>query len=172
MIRAGRLKKTVIPVWIDVFPLDGVPNDESVKDRWLRKCTFYDNIFKRSQYSYYAVSSDIIKKRSIIKKLGRKLFIILKLEYLIDTNWAWNRLDTALKEYDYEACDRLINFCGRWGVKELFPKSVYGEGNQYKFEDLMLNGPEDYNTVLTQMYGDYMTPPPRDQRNQHHIEFV
>ena len=30
----------------------------------------------------------------------------------------------------------------------MFAKSVYGKGKLYSFEDLMLNGPEDFDTVL------------------------
>ena len=172
IIRASGYKKAEIPVWVDVFPLDGVPNDEKTKKIWLRKCSVYNALFKASQFSYRGGSSDVKKKRSIPKKIARQMFITFKLENLISTEWAWKKLDNALKENDYNSCDSLINYCGRWGVKELFPKSVYGQGKLYSFENLVLNGPEDYDTVLTQMYGDYMTPPPEDKQNQHHIELL
>lgn len=32
-------------------------------------------------------------------------------------------------------------------------------GNFYTFEDSTLHGPIDADFILTQMYGDYMTPP-------------
>ena len=45
-------------------------------------------------------------------------------------------------------------------------------GKLYKFEDLILNGPDDYDCVLTKLYGDYMTPPPEKEKNHHYIEFL
>jgi lipopolysaccharide cholinephosphotransferase len=96
----------------------------------------------------------------------------LKLEKLISTKFAWRQLDETLKRYSFEECNMLINFCGHWGVKEMFEKSVYGKGKLYQFEDIQLNGPENYDFVLTQMYGDYMTPPPEDKRDQHMVKLV
>ena len=46
----------------------------------------------------------------------------------------------------------------------MFPKSVYGKERLYPFEDLMLNDPEDYDTVLTQMYGGCDTSTGKSER--------
>ena len=168
--RSAAIRETEIPVWIDIFPLDGVPVDKGKRERWIRKCSFYLALFKASQFSYLGMSEKIKKKRSLPKTVIRKLFLHCKLEKLISTRRAWEGLDRALKENRYEDCETLINFCGYWGLKEMFPKSVYGKGKLFPFEDLMLNGPEDYDTVLSQMYGDYMTPPPEEKREHHYIE--
>ncbi len=170
--RKAALKESRIPAWIDVFPLDGVPNDLRKQKRWIRKCMIRKVLFDASQFSYFAASENIKKKRSLPKRIARVLFIHLKLEKLIDTKRAWKMLDKALCENNYESCDRIINFCGYWGIKEMFPKSVYGAGKLYPFENLMLNGPEDYDNVLKQMYGDYMTPPPENAREHHYIELI
>ena len=34
-------------------------------------------------------------------------------------------------------------------------------------KDVVLRGPADYETVLTQMYGDYRNPPSKDEMNHH-----
>lgn len=170
--RTAAIKEVEIPVWIDVFPLDGVPEDEEKRTAWIRKCRFYLDVFKASQFSYLGMSESIKKKRSLPKTIIRQLFQRLKLEKLISTRRAWESLDRALKENGYEDCGTIINFCGYWGLKEMFPKVVYGAGMLYPFEDMMLNGPEDYDTVLRQMYGDYMTPPPPEKREHHYIELI
>lgn len=170
VIRKAAIKEAVIPAWIDVFPLDGVPDDLQKRKRWIQKCTIRKALFDASQFSYFAASKDIKKKRPLPKRIARALFIYLRLENLINTKRMWKRLDKALCENDYDSCDQIINFCGYWGIKEMFPKSVYGAGKRYPFEDLMLNGPEDYDYVLKQMYGDYMTPPPENQRDHHSIK--
>lgn len=166
------INKTVVPVWIDIFPLDNVPDDDKEMENWIAKCKKWRQVFTLSQASYIAASDNLKKHRSMPKAVARKLFLKLKLDRLIDTKKAWLKLDRELKKYQYEKCDRLINFCGFWGIKELFPKIIYGEGREYDFEDIKLIGPYDYDYVLKQMYGDYMTPPPEYKRDHHHIRIL
>ncbi len=54
--RKATIKEVVIPAWIDVFPLDGVPDRESQRKWWKRKCSFLNNRFKASQCSYYCAA--------------------------------------------------------------------------------------------------------------------
>ena len=173
ILRKAAVKEVVIPAWIDVFPLDGVPDEGELRNQWLRKCKTCKSVFRASQYSYFGRStSRKVKSSTKLKAVVRFLFIHFDLEKMINTNRAWARLDRALKENNYDDCNTLINFCGYWNIKEMFPKSYYGEGTLYPFEDVMLNGPVNYDAVLTQMYGNYMTPPPEDQRAHHYVELI
>ncbi len=61
---------------------------------------------------------------------------------------------------------------GQYKFKEMFPKSYYGMGRQYQFEGMSLSGPENYDKVLKQMYGDYMKEPAESERNVHMAHFV
>jgi lipopolysaccharide cholinephosphotransferase len=38
----------------------------------------------------------------------------------------------------------------------------------YSFEGEIFKGPKDYHKYLTDLYGDYMTLPPEDQRENRH----
>lgn len=171
ILRKGSMKDVVIPAWIDVFPLDGVPNNPKGRSNWLKKLKISKVLFNRSQFTYFG-SLDNSSNRPAYLKAINNAFLVLRLDRVINTRWAWKKLDSVLKENDYNQCNTLINACGYWGLKEMFPKSVYGKGRLYQFEDLMLNGPEDYDHVLKQMYGDYLTPLPEDQREHHHIELI
>ena len=167
LVRKAAINEAVIPAWIDVFPLDGVPNDPKKNKKWLKRVERCNTIFRRAQLSYLG-NTQTPSHRNVVKKA----FVKLRLDKLISTKWAWKRLDAVLKENKYYECDILINACGYWKLKEMFPKSVYGKGKLYPFEGLMLNGPEDYDYVLKQMYGDYMTPPPENAREHHFIELI
>ena len=165
--------EVIIPAWVDVFPLDGVPETESEFKRWKRELDLGQWVFMFSQFRFFYMADTVTKKRHARAKIAfKRLFYRLNLEKTIDTVKAWKRLDRVMRRYDYENSTRLYNVCGYWGVKELFPKSVYGKGRLYPFEDLMLCGPEDYDDVLTQMYGDYMTPPPEADRDHHGVELI
>lgn len=169
-------KDTVINAWIDVFPLDGVPEKEEEFDRWYKKAYRLKRKLEFSQFMYFynVVSPEgIISNRNrTIKTIGKKIIQSTRIYKLIDTQKTWNQLDKTLKAYRYEASSRLFNFCGFWGIKELFPKEYYGEGVMYQFEDTTIRGPVNYDAVLTQMYGDYMTPPKDSDKEHHFIEIL
>lgn len=167
--RDASFQSVIIPAWIDVFPLDGVPNDGQQRKTWIKKATLYKKLFYAAQLPFFVSKN---KSRSLPMKVFIQLFAELHLDRLINTSWAWKKLDRTLKKAKYDQSIDLINFCGYWGLKEMFPKKVYGKGRLYPFEDLMLNGPEDFDFVLTQMYGDYMTPPENVDKNHHYIEFL
>ncbi|MCQ2071010.1 MAG: LicD family protein [archaeon] len=49
-------------------------------------------------------------------------------------------------------------------ARELFPAEWYGKGIRHKFEDTEVPLPDEYDKLLTSIFGDYMTPPPEDKR--------
>lgn len=56
-------------------------------------------------------------------------------------------------------------------VAYYFDRAWYGETAMYPFEDTCFPGPKDFDAVLGSLYGDYMTLPPEDKReNRHQIE--
>lgn len=61
---------------------------------------------------------------------------------------------------------------GQYKFKEMFHKDKYGIGKLYTFEDSTLHGPIDADFILTQMYGDYMTPPDEKDKNAHAAELA
>lgn len=61
----------------------------------------------------------------------------------------------------------MASLFGIYGERELIRKSVFGLGKRYTFEDTSLLGPVEYDTYLTQLYGDYLQLPPEDKRRVH-----
>lgn len=169
-------KDTIIYAWVDVFPLDGVPKEEKVFNKWYRKAYRLKQKLAFSQFEYFynvvSPESEISNKNRGIKTAVKRIIHKLKIYKLVNTKKTWEKLDKVLKKYDYQTSDRLFNFCGYWGIKELFPKTVYGEGKLYPFEDIMIRGPVNYDYVLKQMYGDYMTPPNDADKYHHCIEII
>ncbi len=160
-------RKVEYPIWVDVFPLDGVPDGKLRFSLWknegmlLAKALTLAQVIK--QYDVSLPRSNFVSS----KEKAIRIFLKLHINKLLNEKLLWNRLDHVLKKYDYKEAKRLINFCGNWHIKEMFSKDIYNAGALYPFEDIMIRGPENYDFVLTQMYGDYMTPPPVDQRNHH-----
>ncbi len=64
---------------------------------------------------------------------------------------------------------RLISAGGPYGYRrQSFPSHWFGQGAPQIFEGHTLIGPTAVDEYLTQLYGDYMTPPPAPSRVSHH----
>lgn len=57
---------------------------------------------------------------------------------------------------------------GAWGFKEVVDAKCFKEAKEYSFEGRSYFGPGDYDTYLSTLYGDYMTPPPPEKQVTHH----
>lgn len=156
-------------VWIDIFPLDGMPSNRIKLNIKKIKLLVLRALFKLSQLSQVSLENH---SRSKLEKLIIKLGEIFKLEYFINEKKMLNYLDKELTKDEFESSDIIVNFMGAYKFKEMFPKEIYMESMLFEFEDIYLNGPKNYDTVLSQMYGDYMELPNIDERNKHNTEII
>ena len=63
--------------------------------------------------------------------------------------------------------DFIVNYWGRWIMKEIVYKDIMGNPQEYDFEGCSFFGVEQPHQYLTHLYGDYMSPPPKDKMNIH-----
>lgn len=147
-------------VFIDIFVLDYIPEDKKIADRAVNKLIICQKI--------YAVKQVRPRKgRAVYKNLILKILQILL--YPLD-------LHHFLKNIDYY-CSTLAaertEYCGAlssmvYGKKEIMKSEYYEEYMLAPFEGRMFFIPTNYDSILTRLYGDYMTPPPKDQQHTHH----
>lgn len=169
--RMGSLEERLENVWVDLFPLDGMPNG-ALSRQWhkLRLLTV------RLKYHLSCFEKVNIKRpgRPLAERLIIKIAAWTRLGRWFDTRKQLDKMDRLLRKYPLESSDWIVNFMGQTSYKfnELFPKSVYGQITHYPFEDLQLVGPEHYDDYLKSLYGDYMTPPKEADRNAHVSELV
>ncbi len=145
-------------VYVDVFPVDGMPDS-----RWRRRLHFmhYKYLCKllyftcRDPYRHgHGVSS-------WIPLLCHKLFTIEGIQ---------KRIRRMLTKYDFYESRQVL--CFDDGLRSVVPREVYGTPTPYPFEDRTLMGVEQYDYLLSHMYGDYMTPPPAGTEFQHNIHYM
>ena len=79
-------------------------------------------------------------------------------------------IKTLLQKYDYDKCRLVADYDD--GSKGTLLKSTLGTPTPYTFEDTMLNGVTDYNTYLSNKYGNYMAIPPLEQQRQHNFHYL
>ena len=79
-------------------------------------------------------------------------------------------LDAVLKKNEDIVTDKCICLCNVvYGLNHaIFDKSLYQNRKEIDLYGHPVFIPGDYNTVLTTIYGDYMTPPPIEKRGSWH----
>ena len=146
-------------LYIDIFPLDGARPDG-----------FFENIRRRRIWFLHTLvieKSSTQKKTTTLKRIGKKCIKTLNLK------WLHNRLEKRLLGASYEDCPLTANFLGAWRDLEVMEKRIFGTPKLYPFEDAEFFGPEIIDKYLTELYGDYMTPPsPENQVFRHNYPLL
>lgn len=149
-------------VYIDIFPLDIAPiNDELIKKQ-LDKIHNLESMY------------DILSIKQGRDVHGVKNYITYRLRHYIYAKKRiqdqWEEIACAYRDSDSKLC---MNYhqVGDWRNKPM-PISWFGAGNPMEFEGRKFLVPSNYDAYLTQIYGDYMTPPPEDQRGGHEYLYV
>ncbi|CUO46391.1 LicD family protein [Clostridium disporicum] len=153
-------------VWVDIFPLDGMPNGR-IKRFIHKNYLLYRKML--IQFSDYENRINLkIRNRPIHERVLIWIAVNSKVGNILKTDKCLELMDKALKKYDYDECEYIVNFFGAYKFKEMFPKDYYKNGTMYNFENMKLVGPINYDEVLKQMYGEYMKLPPEEDRGYHH----
>lgn len=157
--------------WIDIFPLDGMPNNKL----FLRAHQF--DLLRLRLLLQYSQFSDIVNvsltERPAIEKVFIKLGQIIRPEKFLNTHKIMTKLDKKLKKYSYEKSTFAVNFMGAYKFREMFDRRVYDDLILYDFDDIKLFGPRKYDLVLSQLYGkNYMLPPSKMVMNKHFTEII
>ena len=150
--------------WIDIFPVDGVPDEEQERHKFLSKVRFW---MKIRRYYLLPDQSGIFDKNSR-HRAPRK--IISDIIHAITTpQFSANKLIKVCRKYDFDTSKRCAYLLGF--DYNIYESQKFKEITKATFEDAQFNIPKEYDYILTKQYGDYMTPPPENERiNTHQIK--
>ena len=169
--RMGSIEERLENIWVDLFPLDGMPNG-CISRQWHKMRL----LMTRLKFHLSCFEKVNIKRpgRPLVERIIIRIAMITRVGKWWNTRKQLDKMDRLLKNYPPEKSEYLVNFTGQTSFKfnEMFKKEVYGQGKEYPFEDMTLIGPEQYDAYLKSLYGDYMTPPKEADRNAHAAELV
>lgn len=116
--------------------------------------------------------------QALMKKPGSKelsltnirLFIghLFGLPFSYDTKLKWYFLLSQLPRRKKTKFGSCYNYWPSSTINFLFRSDILDEIERRPFEDTELNVVKDYDTYLTTLYGDYMTPPKEEDRKPEH----
>jgi lipopolysaccharide cholinephosphotransferase len=152
-------------LWIDLFPLDGVPSDE---DQWAAICKcalFCKNVIKIGNYRFLGAGKGL--RNRIVKMLAMPFVMLFKLndraERTIEGLWQ------SAPEFDSAEYCASMAWC-TYGTKERFPRALFEGSVDFDFEGHAFPAMGGWETYLTNLYGDYMQLPPPEERVAHGVE--
>lgn len=148
-------------IFIDIFPVDGMPDqeDEKLRNNIVSKMENMRRVGK-----YYKYTSDPVKKIIYFTKYCIKRIIYPSL------NSSFNQLNAIISKYPFgtsKYAGVLISQYGYFRERQL--TEVFLKYRDIKFEDRIYRCVEDYNSYLTTLYGDYMQLPPESERVPKHF---
>ena len=143
-------------IFIDVFPIDGVPRNFLLREL----------LFLKSKIVKVLLCRNMISEFHGVRKLLAKLICLFFREK--DTVKILNEFEKLVRRYDYDDSNLTVCYFGAYGRNEYVEKAIYGEGFLATFENRRIIIPENYDKYLSMKYGDYMTLPPVDKRIGHH----
>lgn len=159
-------RKVKTGAWVDILVIDGAPKPGIHRKIFGARYLYYRML---NQFSYFEKIVNLNKKRPWYERAAIWFAQFTKIEKRLDAVKIGDRFHRLLKSNRYEQCDDIGTFMGAAKMGEIIPKYFVGEGKPYPFEDMVVNGPEEYDAYLTHFYGDYMTPPPPEMRNRHNV---
>lgn len=150
-------------IWVTVFPIDNLPDDPNLKEKYLRRISY--------KYKLLLLST---LKNSILKPKNIKSFVakVLNLFCSVSVSKVFYRsLDRDLRRYENNATSTVGLLSIGTGNKTSFPRECIFSAKYLVFEDREYPVPIGYDQILKNTYGDYMELPPVEQRVPKH-DFV
>lgn len=147
-------------VYIDIFPLDGYP-DNPAKQEYVERAKWWFTLLIHACFDL---------ERS---KKG-KLFVTVERALRIHrhTDWINRWFEHVVTQYPPDKSNVWCNH-GNWqGKLEYAPAWHYGKGTWAVFEGLRVRIPENYDSYLTQKYGNWRDELPPEQQIGHHYYLV
>ena len=146
-------------LFVDIFPFDVIPENEAVRERWLkdvRRFVSYNNC-KNNTISYS------LKRHKLITKLYGcfvKLFFCRR--------YIHRRLEELYVMYKNDNSAFLgvpaVMVMSKEYMKKMFPKTIFDEYTLLEFEGEKFPCIKRYDEFLTIFYGEYMKLPPVEKR--------
>ncbi len=145
-------------IYIDVFPLDGVPAGALARRWHFAKHEYYKRVL-------YFIFRDPYKHghgpSSWLPLLARKLYT---------TAGVQRHIRRLMTKVDFDDSQLVVDYDD--GLRGVMDKSILGAPTPVLFEGVTVMGLEHADKYLSQKYGDYMTIPPGDHQRQHNFHLL
>lgn len=146
-------------LWVDIYPVDGLPQDIEDTKAIYRKATFFIRLLALAQ-------AQLGEGRSIFKKYAK--YVLKPLVRSMGVNRIVGALNALATQYDYENAKYVGVVVGAsFGINERLDKKLFEKFIRLEFEGHYFSTMPCWDIYLTQCYGDYMVLPEEKYRKGH-----
>ena len=147
-------------IYIDIFPLDNLPDDDELAKQHIKK------VSKLRKIIYHKMNYRWCNKT----KLGYLRCYLYKFIYCFSSiRKLVNKLEIEMTRYSFMSSKRLINFNTAYNYNvDTFNRDELFPSKEFSFDGKMFFGVNDYEKILRQLYNDYLILPPEEKRKQRH----
>lgn len=147
-----------IGVYVDIFPLDGygATKKEAIQNH------------KRTRLSSALLTAYNWKKffrsrsRSWTQEPIRFLFFLAS--RFVSPRKIIEKLEARFRKIPYDSSNYISTVMTTCGVRRIAEREIFAQSTPLEFEGEYFAAPQGYEQYLTQLFGDYMTPPPVEKR--------
>lgn len=144
--------------WIDIFPMDNMSDDNSKAVRLYKKVAFWRRI-----RLWWIVKWPTRSVRNFIREVVYSCFCFIPTRFIL------HRIDKCARIYEDPHLTKYV--CAvthtSLSVDKLMRGEWFAERELHVFQNKKFFIPSRWHDILTNSYGDYMTPLPEDKRHSH-----
>ncbi len=149
-------------LWIDIFPMDGLPDDGKKIEDMYRRVLRLRRLLRFVKSKEGAGSSRL---RAVVKPFIKPFALLI-----FGRKRIVRHIEKIAKVYPFEDSEYVGGIVFGYGPQEKCRRADYVDGRKIPFEglDVMAPGCSDY--YLTSLFGNYMELPPEDKRQVHFMK--
>lgn len=147
-------------IWVDIFPVDRVPNSKLLKKIHVEMCYFLRGVTLAMTTDF---SSQLLGKKTMYKRILNIMASLVGKERICKI------YDKIMRMYSTQNTKEVACLFSPYRMREVFAPEILFAPQEYEFEDRKFKGSKNYDAILTQLYGDYMKLPPEEKRRTHSI---
>lgn len=151
-------------IFIDIYPLDFVGNNEIEIKKYFKKHMKYEWLMEMAEQKHFRKS----KKLGVFSFFKYPIYMYSRFK---GYKYFYNKMEILANNNN----DKNAKFCcscyGTGGVlaeKLIYPSEWFKDYEYCNFEDSVFRIPKYYHEILCKVYGDYMKLPPQSERIGHH----
>ena len=144
--------------FLDIFPLDEVPEVDSVRKKFYKSLKFLK--YKKG------LQNNMFRKITSFKNLLFNIGVIFSLPY--NEIKICKKIDSKAKMYFNTNSKLVAQLMVGETEKQTFPIDIFKELIELEFEGHLFYAPRKYDQFLKIQYGDYMKLPPKSEQVCHH----
>ena len=145
-------------VYIDIFPLDNIPE--------------YDSVIQKMQYGIIrGLSAVSLYKNNYRSFNNKKIKFICQMLSVLPYKVINFVGDCIVKLYNNNETEYVTSWLSNYGYNKqrMHKYDIYGEGVEVEFEGAKFLAPNNFHLYLTKLFGNYMELPPEEERGNRHI---